>query len=159
MEPTIEDIEARKLIGLSMETSLSEQKTPELWRNFRQLAKQIVSPLPGSYSVQVYPAGTQVQNFDPQLRFEKWAAVAVENWDTVPDGLATLLIPEGTYAKFMYRGPAPMVFKLMTYIFTDWLPRSGFRLAERPHFDFMPPEYKGPMHPEAEEEIWIPVER
>ncbi len=153
------DIEARKLIGFRMETSLSENKTPEIWRNFRQLAKQIVSPLPGSYSVQVYPAGTQAQNFDPQLRFDKWAAVEVKNWDNVPEGLETLLLPAGTYAKFDYKGPVTAFPPFAAYMYTQWLPKSGFRLAERPHFDFMPPEYKGPMHPEAEEEIWIPLER
>lgn len=159
MEPLIEELPARKLIGLKMETSLSENKTLELWRSFRQLAKQIESPLPGSYSVQVYPAGTKVEVYDPVAKFDKWAAVSVDNWESVPAGLETLLIPAGTYAKFMHIGPAHTVFKLMTYIFTEWLPVSGFRLAERPYFDYMPPEYKGPKHPEAEEEIWIPIER
>ncbi|MFK7926293.1 MAG: GyrI-like domain-containing protein, partial [Bacteroidia bacterium] len=139
-----------------METSLSENITPELWRSFRQLAKAIDSPMPGSYSVQVYPAGTKVEVYNPLLEFDKWAAVAVDSWESVPAGLETLLLPTGTYAKFIHHGPAHTFFKLMTHIMTEWLPSSGFRLAERPYFEFMPPEYKGPMHPEAEEEVWIP---
>lgn len=157
MEPTIEQFPGRKLVGLSIKTTQSENKTRELWQNFRPRSRQLSQVLPGAYSVQIYPAGTSFGQFSPTMQFEKWAAVAVPDWTDVPEGLQKLEIPAGTYAKFMYQGTAPGFPRFAAYIFSDWLPRSGFRLAERPHFDYMPPEYKGPMHPEAEEEIWVPI--
>jgi AraC family transcriptional regulator len=45
-----------------------------------------------------------------------------------------------------------------TYIFTRWLPASGYQLDNRPHFEILGDKYKN-NDPESEEEIWIPVRK
>jgi AraC family transcriptional regulator len=43
------------------------------------------------------------------------------------------------------------------YIYTEWLPNSGFQLDNKPHFEVLGDNYLGHENPESEEEIWIPI--
>ena len=57
---------------------------------------------------------------------------------------------------FLHRGPASEGMKTYQYIFQTWLPVSGYRLDDRPHFAVMGEKYKKE-DPDSEEEIWVPV--
>jgi AraC family transcriptional regulator len=43
------------------------------------------------------------------------------------------------------------------YIFNTWLPKSGYQLDRRPHFEILGEKYKN-NNPDSEEEIWIPIQ-
>ena len=58
---------------------------------------------------------------------------------------------------FVHKGPSHEFYKTAQYIFGVWLPTSGFVLDHRPHFEVMGPKYLGHLHPDSEEEIWVPV--
>ena len=107
------------------------------------------------YSIEVYPPRF-FDAFDPEAKFEKWAAVEVTGFDNIPDGLETLTIRAGLYAVFLHRGPASEAIITYTYIFQTWLPASEFKLDQRPHFAVMGEKYKNE-EPDSEEEIWIPI--
>ena len=61
----------------------------------------------------------------------------------------------GLYAVFDYKG-LPGNPEIFQYIFTEWLPGSGYLLDNRPHFEVIGAKYKA-NSPESEEEIWIPI--
>jgi AraC family transcriptional regulator len=42
------------------------------------------------------------------------------------------------------------------HIFSEWLPNSDYRLADRAHFEVLGEKYKN-NDPSSEEEIWIPI--
>jgi len=107
------------------------------------------------YSVEIYPAGF-FRQFDPVTPFEKWAAVVVRDFDSIPDGMETLILPGGLYAIFIHRGPAGAVLQTYRNILQTWLPGSGFMLDDRPHFAVMGEKYRNE-DPDSEEEIWIPI--
>lgn len=109
------------------------------------------------YSVEVYPPGFH-RSFNPQVPFEKWAAVETEPGSALPEGLDRLVIPEGVYAVFTYRGRAGEAAAFYQRIFTEWLPASGYALDERPHIAVMGEMYRGE-DPSSQEEIRIPVHR
>ncbi|GAA4834377.1 hypothetical protein GCM10023331_19530 [Algivirga pacifica] len=95
-------------------------------------------------------------NFHPANEFEKWAAVEVENFDQVPQGMETYTISEGRYAIFQYKGMSSDN-RIFEYIYNEWLPESGYELDNlRPHFEVLGEKYKN-NDPESEEEIWIPI--
>lgn len=151
-----ENLEEKKLIGKRTTMSFSDNKTPALWKSFMARRKEIQNAGgPDLFSVEIYPPFF-FDNFDPTAQFEKWAAVEVTDFATVPKEMETLVLPSGLYAVFIHKGPAGDGPKTYNYIFTVWLPRSGYAIDARPHFALMGNKYK---HDDmaSEEEIWIPV--
>jgi AraC family transcriptional regulator len=156
MQPKIVTLPTKKLVGIRMRMSFSDNKTGRLWRSFMPRRKEIKNTV-GSvlYSVEVY--GPQFfDKFDPNTEFDKWAAVEVTDFDTSPDEMDTIISPSGLYAIFLYKGPASEGQKTYQYIFGTWLPNSDFLLDSRPHFAIMGDKYKHE-DPSSEEELCIPI--
>jgi AraC family transcriptional regulator len=152
----VETINRKLLIGKRTTLSLTGNKTGELWRSFMPHRSGIKNGTGSDlFSVEVYDP-LYFTEFDPAREFEKWAAIEVTGFDTIPEGMECLVIPAGSYAVFLHRGPAGEAAKTYRYIFEEWLPASGFILDERPHFAVMGEKYKKD-DAGSEEEIWIPV--
>ena len=159
MEPRIITIPEKKLVGKRIWMSLSANQTAELWQSFMPRRKEIRNKLNAELiSIEVYDQSLDFKDFNPTTEFEKWAAVEVSEFDTVPAGMETLILTEGLYAVFIYRGAANNSASFFQYIFGTWLPQSGYILDQRAHFEVMGEKYKG-NDPTSEEEIWIPVKQ
>lgn len=153
----IEILTARKIIGKRLKMTFSDDRTFELWRSFmpgRREIKSINSSI--LYSIQVYNQNFDLWNFDPEAEFEKWAGVEVADFKSVPEGMEAFTLKEGLYAVFLHKGPASRGEVTFEYIFNSWLPQSGYRVDNRPHFEILGEKYKSE-DPASEEEIWIPV--
>ena len=48
--------------------------------------------------------------------------------------LPTLLIPEGIYAKFDFRGKYGDVLKFMNWVYFEWLVNSGYETTTNPSY-------------------------
>jgi len=156
MQPRIATLPEKNLAGLRLRMSFSDNRTGELWRTFMPRLKEITNFIGSElYSVEVYDPG-YFDNFNPAAEFEKWAAVEVTDFNSVPDGMEMLAIPVGLYAVFVHKGLASEGIKTYRYIFETWLRGSGYLLDDRPHFAVMGEKYKNE-DPASEEEIWIPV--
>lgn len=157
MTPSIRTSQDKKLIGMKASMSLITDKTPELWQRFMPRRKEI-EKVTGTDLIlmQVYPSLAYFQQFNPANLFDKWAAVEVQNFEKIPDGMESFTLPAGKYAMFIHRGGPPAAQKTYQYIFQEWLPGSQYVLDQRPHFDVLGEKYKN-AHPDSEEEIWIPI--
>ena len=154
MQPRIETLVEKKLIGKRMTMSLSNNKTGELWRSFMPRRREIGNNLNSDlFSMQVYDRPVDFGNLNQE--FEKWAAVEVPDFDTVPDGMETFTLKGGLYAIFHYKGSS-MDTAIFQFIFETWLPNSKYILDDRPHFEILGDKYRN-ADPESEEDIWIPV--
>ncbi|HEX9979849.1 MAG TPA: GyrI-like domain-containing protein [Flavobacterium sp.] len=144
------------LIGLRREMSFSDDRTFNLWRSLmprrEEIKNQIQSEL---FSVQLYPQGF-FEHFDAGRKFEKWAAVATSAFDNIPNGMETLAIPGGLYAVFRYKAAVMTAPEAFRYIFSKWLPGSGYQLDCRPHFEILGEKYKRGSA-DSEEDIFIPI--
>ncbi len=157
IEPNIIELKALTLLGMSIWTSVSENKTFELWSGFKPKVKQIQNKADGLfYSVQQYQKGLAMEEFSPTNVFQKWAAVAVTDSETVLPGLETLHLEGGKYAVFIHKGPATAFYQTSQFIFGTWLPSSAYELDDRAHFERFDKNYH-PNDPLAEEEIWVPI--
>src|ERR1044072_7939259 len=158
MQPRIEIIAAKKLVGKHLTNSLANDKTATLWRSFMPERNKIKNTISSDLlSVSVYPPSLDFKDFTPGIEFEKWAAVEVTGYDDVPEGMDTYDIEGGQYAVFLYQGAANAFGDTFHYIFGTWLPASGYALDNsRGHFFLMGEKYKG-NDPSSEEEYWIPV--
>lgn len=157
MQPRIEILSEKKLVGIKTQMSFADNKTRELWKSFMPRLNEIRNGIRSKlFSVEVYPSLLFFQNFNPAAEFIKWAAVEVTELTAIPDKMKTLILPTGLYAVFIHKGPASEGQKTYEYIFRSWLPNSDFILDNRPHFALMGEKYRND-DPNSEEEIWIPV--
>src|SRR6185436_7275985 len=137
MDPKIITLSEKKLIGKRIITNFRENKTYELWRSFMPRRKEIQNNIGAElYSIEIYPPSF-FEPFNPDANFEKWAAIEVTDYKTIPDEMATITIPDGLYAIFIHKGTANDAAKTYGYIFTSWLPNSNFLLDNSAHFALM----------------------
>lgn len=154
MEPRIETLAEKKLIGMRVTMSLLDNRTAELWKSFLPRRKEIINPVSAEMiSMSVYDAPLRAG--DLNQRFEKWAAMEVSDFDCLPDGMETFTLEKGLYAVFHYIGLASDS-RIFVYIFGTWLPNSEYLLDNRPHFEILGDKYRNG-DPNSEEEIWIPI--
>src|SRR3989337_4198619 len=156
MKPRIESLTEKKLVGIRMIMSFSNNKTGELWKSFMQRRKEIQNNIGIQlYSIQIYDP-LFFDNFNPNTAFEKWATVEVTDFDTVANEMEGFTLTSGLYAVFLYKGAASEAARTFQYILGTWLPNSEYTLDTRPHFEILGEKYKN-NDPNSEEEIWIPV--
>ena len=157
MEPRIEEIPKKYLVGMRIETSLAKDETAELWKAFMPRRNEIPNKFsPGYYSVQIFPESLDFKDFNENVLFEKWAAIEVSDLNAVPEGMESHTLGGGKYAVFIHKGAAHTFPKTYQYIYGVWLPKSDFELDKREHFEFMGADYR-PDDDNAEEEVWVPI--
>lgn len=155
MNPRIEILGPKNLLGQRLSMSLVQNKTPELWRNFMPRRKEISNAVSNDlFSLQVYPPN-YFENFNPGRTFEKWAGIEVVDFENIPAVMETFNLPGGLYAVFEHKGSGNDS-SIFQYIYGTWLPNSDYHLDDRPHFELLGEKYKN-NDPSSEEEIWIPV--
>ncbi|MTI86440.1 MAG: GyrI-like domain-containing protein [Balneolaceae bacterium] len=157
MEPRIEHIEEKKLVGKYLTMSLANNKTGELWGSFMPSRMKITNNLSNDLiSLQVYPRG-YYSSFNPNTEFVKWALAEVPNFNHVPENMDTFILKGGMYAVFLHKGSHTNT-STFEYIFREWIPASDYELDHRPHFEVLGEKYKlGDS--ESEEELWIPIRK
>jgi len=159
LEMRFEDLAPVNLVGVSARMSYIEDATPQLWRTLMPRRGEIPNRTATSYiSMRIYePAGMSIeQMFAPDTVFEKWAAVEVSEFGLLPDGIRTHTIAGGRYAVFLHKSGAGEFANSMRYIFSKWLPSSGYRLDDREQFERVPAGWRAD-DPKGQEEIWIPL--
>ena len=140
MQPRIENIGKKKLIGKHLKMSVADNRTSELWSGFMPKLKDIKNRVSAEMiSMQVYEVA-YFKNFSPNHEFEKWATVEVSDFNDCPNDLKTFLLTGGLYAVFDYKGSGADA-RIFHYIFSIWLPSSKYDLDIRPHFEVLGEKY------------------
>ena len=159
MNPRIEILQPKKIVGKRITMSFSNNQTFELWKSLMSRRKEIKNKLNADLiSMKVYDTSYNFINFDLNATFEKWAAVEVSDFEEIPNEMETYLLQGGLYAIFLHKS-SNTDDKTFRYIFETWLPASTeYQLDNRPHFEILGEKYKND-DPDSEEEIWIPIKR
>jgi AraC family transcriptional regulator len=153
----IEILSEKKIVGKRIRTSISNNNTFELWRSFMPRRNEIKNIIGNDLlSFQVYDKGLDFKDFTPESEYEKWAAVEVSEFDSIPDGMESMILQGGLYAVFSYMGNPNDFSGTWLYIFRTWLPASDYLLDNRPHFEILGEKFRRD-DPDSEEEVWIPV--
>jgi len=158
MKPKIIELEKKKLIGISVKTSLAQNNIPQLWNTFMPRIDEIVNKIDsGCYEIHPFDSEFKMENFTEDMEFEKWAAVEVDNFNNIPDGLKALTIEGGKYAIFEHKGTMSNIQFSFDYVYGTWLPNSEYKLDQRADFEVYGKQYYGPENPESITELWIPI--
>lgn len=157
MQPRIENLKEKKLIGKRIRMSLINNLTGRLWGGFMPRRNEIKNKLTSErISMQVYDS-LYYEDFKPSNEFEKWATVEVTDFDIIPNEMESFALTGGLYAVFDYKGSSADN-SIFQYIFMTWIPSSAYQLDDRPHFEVLGDKYKN-NDPSSEEEIWIPIRK
>ena len=157
MEPRIESLAEKKLVGKRIKMTFSNNKTFELWKSFMPRRKEILNCVTTDlFSMQIYDQNYDFNKFNPEAEFEKWAAMEVSDFNVIPNDMESFTLTGGLYAVFIHKGAASTGPKTFQYIFGTWLPKSDYLLDHRPHFEILGQKYINE-DPASEEEIWIPI--
>ena len=158
LQPEIRTIASKQLVGMRMPFSLAKNSPAELWRQFMPRRKEVKQTVNAALiSMEVYNGGLDLDTFNEDTVFEKWAVVEVSDIDNLPKGMESYRLTGGKYAVFTHKAIEMPIQELFEYIFSTWLPTTGFSLRGNVHLEVMGEKYYGPNHPETEEDIWIPI--
>lgn len=102
-------------------------------------------------AMQLFPNNINNEGAD---EYTIWATVEVHDFENIPNGILSYAIPSGDYAVFTLKGMN--IQGLYEKIMTEWLPKSGYTIDDRPHFQIMGENYKNGS-PDSEEDIYIPI--
>lgn len=157
MQPTIKTIQAKKTIGFSTKTTMANDQTVKIWQLLMPRLKEVKNAESADlFSLQIYN-GESFEEFSPNTQFTKHALVEVKSYDFVPEGFERFEIPAGDYAVFIQKGTNADFYNTSQYIYGEWLPKSNYKLDNKPHFTVMGENYFGHENPESEEEVWVPI--
>lgn len=157
MNPRIETLREKQLIGMHVQMTLAQNRTGELWRSFMPRRNEIEHRVNGDMiSMQVYDEQMDFGNMDPLVAFEKWATAEVTSTSDIPEGMEVFTLPGGLYAVFEYKGSLQGAEAFFRSVFGMWLPASEYDIDNRPHFEVLGAKYKN-NDPDSEEEVWIPI--
>lgn len=155
LKPQIITVKKFHLIGMKTSLTFYNNSPVALWQQFMPRKKEIQNIYEDElYSVQIY-SKSYFENFNPETTFTILASTRVNSESLkVPDGMEHFIVPEGLYAKFTLIGMD--IQGLMNTILIEWLPKSGFQIANRPHFQLMDKRYKHNQD-DSEEDVYIPI--
>lgn len=159
MKTRIEHLPEKILVGKSMRMSLTQNTTSDLWKSFMK-DRAAINYTSGTalYSIQVYDDSYYFEEFSPETKFTKWAAMEVKDFKNIPNGFSSYSLVAGLYAVFIHIGTSEEFPKTFQYILGQWLPRSQYELDDRPHFEILGERFKK-NDPNSQEEVWIPIKK
>jgi AraC family transcriptional regulator len=122
---------------------------PGLWQSFHQA----VDAIPGRIGRVAYGVCC---NGDDAGNFDYIAGVEVSDFSDLPRDFSRIRIPAGDFAVFSHPDHVSAIRRTMSTIWNQWLPASGYRLADAPIFERYD-EHFNPRTGEGGFEIYVPV--
>ncbi len=152
MEPKIITQAETKVIGFLSHYKDGDFDILEIWKPFTAYCNNnpinnIASPI----GIGLYEESTSKSN-----DFSYVCSVPVHNFDDVPSGMITRVIPSQLYAKFTHKGPLTNLEETLRYIWGSWLPKSSYSYEEASDFELYPANFNS-NDPEAVTYIHIPI--
>ena len=156
MSPVFKTTPEYKVVGLSTVLHISEvaQRIPPLWQLMGEEWKSIPNLLSPA---QCFGLGFYPFDFNSTKTFCYMACYAVSSLDAIPDFMCAKVIPAGKHAVFTHRGSVANIHETFSFIYSEWLPKSGCRIRSEYDLEFYDARFKG-MADDSELDIYLPVE-
>lgn len=94
-------------------------------------------------------------NFDDDT-FEYIAGVEVRDFSSLSPEFSRIRIPPQRYAVFATTDHISMIRRITNTVWSKWLPTSGHKAADAPHFELYPESFD-PVTGNGGYELWIPI--
>lgn len=128
MEVIITEREELKVVGMIVQTSVNENKIPDLWNEFipRLVELETISVPDCTLGICLY----NEEEFQEGDSFAYMAAVVVKDDSIIPQGMEFRIIPKTKVAVFTHEGSLDLLGETYSYIYDEWLPASGYDIAD-----------------------------
>lgn len=147
-------LEETKIAGLRGTTSLSDNRIPELWKQFQSLRKEVFAA-PVGYSI--CETKQTAYTKDGDVLFSVMVGGPVRDFDHLPQELSAKTLSAGRYAVFTHQGTLANLYKTYQYIFGTWLQSTKEELDDREDFEIYEHEIRSFDDPDNKVKIFIPV--
>lgn len=149
LKPVVVELPAFEAIGMSV---LCEDPTPipALWQSFRARSYEIepkASPL-RAYGICIHESSE---------RFRYYAAWGAQSQTPVPEEMERVQVPAQRYAKFTHVGAVSSIADTYRRLWASIHANPGLQPVFGPQLEIQDERFKGPMHPETEIDILIPI--
>jgi AraC family transcriptional regulator len=152
--PEIVSLDAMCVVGISTKISGNYDDIGKIWT--------VLSGIKDSVANRIIPEKFFQINYciDSYAEDEFHCMVAVEahNLDDIPVQLTGKTLPAARYLKFIHKGFSRRVVQTYDYIYRTYLPGTSHNLTVPLNFEYYGDKFKGPMNPESESEIYIPID-
>ncbi|MDR0297463.1 MAG: GyrI-like domain-containing protein [Streptococcaceae bacterium] len=119
----------------SVENNANLSDIPRFWRELTAAQQQALSQI----LIAGHAGMIGVSANEKKGHFDYWLAVVSLKNAVSADRFERLEIPEANYAVFSVKGALPEALEqAWREIYQDWLPQSGFQLANRPQIEWTP---------------------
>jgi AraC family transcriptional regulator len=149
MEPKIITKEAFTVAGLTHRGVVDGEKLSELWGKFFARMGELQGVVEPEVAYGVMANWDEATN-----EFDYIAAVRVADGDNLPAGFVGVPLPVSEWAVFTTT--LPEMGQTYPYIYSTWLPGSGYQHGPAPEFERYGPEFD-PSKPESPVDIYIPI--
>lgn len=146
---------ALKCIGMQIETSTAETAVPQLWETFIARMHEIDEIAVPNCSLGICLRDSIREDGD-ETRFTFLAARVVKNFDILPPDMVSYEIPKTLVAVFTHKGSLETLSETYDYIYEQWLPESGYQLADGDELEWYDARYDYDSE-DSEMDIHIPV--
>jgi AraC family transcriptional regulator len=151
LEPRFEDGKPLLIAGLMERYSGTEADFPAQWQRFAPY----IGHIPGQVGEAAYGVISAVPGGGGG--FDYLSGVEVFGFAALPDEFSRLHIPARRYVVFEHRGHVSAIRNTMAAIWNEWLPQSGYEVAESAEFFERYGEEFDPRTGLGVVEIWIPL--
>ena len=147
MEPRIIFKPAFNVVGIPMEDQANNNDLECAWEKLAERYSEIPQADPDQgFGVHIFS--------DHGHRY--LAGLAASKDGRLPEGMVEHSIGSNAYAVFAHGGDSKRLPEMVTAIFDDWLPQSGYRLAEEFYFEYYDDHFQ-PGSPDSVIFIFVPV--
>ncbi|MDL2229086.1 AraC family transcriptional regulator [Treponema sp. OttesenSCG-928-L16] len=159
VHPVIVELPSIKVAGIRGETTLKDNKLPQLWARFNSLVGEIPhkKEKPRGFGICEACHENSLYSMNKDILFTEVAGVEVESFDGLPDKFAAKEIPGGRYAVFTHRGTLSRLPQTFNYIWGTWFLSDGEEMDWREDFELYDERFLGYDHPGSELDLYIPV--
>ena len=144
---------AFKVVGMKVETRMSENKIPGLWAQFLERIHEVKqrSNVHDTYGISEYS-----DNYVDEWS-NYWACVPVNCIEEIPEGMVAKTVSAARYVVVTHKGKLQTMSNAFDYIYTTWLPKSGYELDEKDSFELYSERFLGGDNEESEIDLYIAI--
>lgn len=154
MEVKIMEKEAMKIVGMKVNTTIKNNKIPQLWDKFNKVSCSIPNLKETKLALGICPP-VEIKDFNEETPFDYISGMIVENFDDVPEGMITYEIPAQKYAVITHKGTLDTLQDTYNYLFT-WSKESGHEFSGGAEFELYDERFMF-ASPESEMDIYRPI--
>jgi predicted transcriptional regulator YdeE len=158
-DPTTCELPDLKLVGTCTFAEFfadGQQKLfGETWERFmqQQVPEELVAHPGRWFGLELYPP-----EFPKIRRWYYFACAEVKDFEAVyPPSMVARFIPASQYLKFTVAGPVTELAPAFHFIYHNWLPGSGIKLAKYYDLEFYDERFKGACDPASQIDILLPL--